>query len=146
MIRIAQMWQLVRVAVGAVSSRAGSAAGGARSVAGDLKDNDVGFDRQDALNMGQRGNSLADQGGEFMVIGKSIDMMIEGVPGSSARDQSRAKTDKLQEMKHYGLHRHFTGGPSVAMYLHSAQTSHTHLQPLEHLWSAEPLQRPPSAV
>jgi hypothetical protein len=46
----------------------------------------------------------------------SRDMMIEGVPGSSARDQSRAKTDKLKEMKHYGLHRHFTGGTSVAMF------------------------------
>ena len=46
----------------------------------------------------------------------SRDMMIEGVPGSTAKDQSRAKTDKLQEMKHYGLHRHFTGGTSVAMW------------------------------
>lgn len=46
----------------------------------------------------------------------SRDMMIEGVPGSSAVDQSRAKTDRLQEMKHYGLHRHFTGGTSVAMF------------------------------
>ena len=46
----------------------------------------------------------------------SRDMMIEGVPGSKAKDQSRAKTDKLQEMKHYGLHRHFTGGTSVAMF------------------------------
>ena len=46
----------------------------------------------------------------------SRDMMIEGVPGSNARDQSRAKTDKLQEMKHYGLHRHFTGGTSVMMW------------------------------
>lgn len=46
----------------------------------------------------------------------SRDMMIEGRPGSNAKDQSRAKTDKLQEMKHYGLHRHFTGGTSVAMF------------------------------
>jgi len=46
----------------------------------------------------------------------SRDMMIEGVPGSEARDQSRARTDKLGEMKHYGLHRHFTGGTSVAMF------------------------------
>jgi hypothetical protein len=46
----------------------------------------------------------------------SRDMMIEGVPGSTARDQSRARTDKLQEMKHYGLHRHFTGGTSVMMW------------------------------
>lgn len=46
----------------------------------------------------------------------SRDMIIEGVPGSSARDQSRAKTDVLKEMKHYGLHRHFTGGTSVVMF------------------------------
>ncbi|MFN9025957.1 MAG: DUF1501 domain-containing protein, partial [Akkermansiaceae bacterium] len=46
----------------------------------------------------------------------SRDMMIEGVPGSSAKDQSRAKTDVLKEMKHYGLHRHFTGGSSVLMF------------------------------
>jgi arylsulfatase A-like enzyme len=46
----------------------------------------------------------------------SRDMMIEGVPGSTARDQSRAKTDVLKEMKHYGLHRHFTGGSSVVLF------------------------------
>ncbi|HAE10217.1 MAG TPA: hypothetical protein DCG39_01100, partial [Opitutae bacterium] len=46
----------------------------------------------------------------------SRDAMIEGIPGSNARDQSRAKTDKLKEMKHFGLHRHFTGGTSVAMF------------------------------
>lgn len=46
----------------------------------------------------------------------SRDMIIEGVPGSTARDQSRAKSDTLQEMKHYGLHRHFTGGSSVVMF------------------------------
>ena len=46
----------------------------------------------------------------------SRDMIIEGVPGSNARDQSRAKTDVLKEMKHYGLHRHFTGASSVMMF------------------------------
>jgi hypothetical protein len=46
----------------------------------------------------------------------SRDMMIEGVPGSSARDQSRAKTDVLKEPIHYGLHRHFTGSSSVLMF------------------------------
>ena len=46
----------------------------------------------------------------------SRDMMIEGVPGSVAKDQSRARTDKLNEIKQYGLHRHFTGGTSVAMF------------------------------
>jgi hypothetical protein len=46
----------------------------------------------------------------------SRDMMIEGVPGSAARDQSRAKTDVLREPIHYGLHRHFTGSSSVLLF------------------------------
>jgi hypothetical protein len=46
----------------------------------------------------------------------SRDMMIEGIPGSTAKDQSRAKADKLGELKHYGLHRHFTGSGSVLMF------------------------------
>lgn len=46
----------------------------------------------------------------------SRDMIIEGVPGSSAQDQSRAKTDVLKEPIHYGLHRHFTGASSVLMF------------------------------
>lgn len=46
----------------------------------------------------------------------SRDMMIEGVPGSNARDQTRYKVDRITEMKHYGQHRHFTGGSSVLMF------------------------------
>jgi uncharacterized protein (DUF1501 family) len=46
----------------------------------------------------------------------SRDAMIEGVPGSNAKDQSLAKSDTLEEPKHYGLHRHFTGGTSVVMF------------------------------
>lgn len=46
----------------------------------------------------------------------SRDMIMEGSPGSKAKDQSRAKTDVLKEMKHYGLHRHFTGGSSVLTF------------------------------
>ena len=46
----------------------------------------------------------------------SRDMMIEGVPGSNAQDQARFKVDNLTELKHYGLHRHFTGGSSVLMF------------------------------
>ncbi len=46
----------------------------------------------------------------------SRDMMIEGVPGSNAQDQSRAKTDVLREMNHYGQHRHWTGASSVLMF------------------------------
>jgi len=46
----------------------------------------------------------------------SRDAMIEGVPGSKAKDQSNAESDLLLEPKHYGLHRHFTGGSSVVMF------------------------------
>jgi hypothetical protein len=46
----------------------------------------------------------------------SRDMMIEGVPGSAAKDQSRAPAETMQEMKQYGLHRHFTGSSSVLMF------------------------------
>ncbi|MSR30678.1 MAG: DUF1501 domain-containing protein [Gemmataceae bacterium] len=46
----------------------------------------------------------------------SRDMMIEGVPGSAAKDQSRAKADVMGELKQYGLHRHFTGGCSALMF------------------------------
>jgi Protein of unknown function (DUF1501) len=46
----------------------------------------------------------------------SRDMMIEGVPGSTAKDQSRAKSDVMKEMIHYGLHRHFTGSSSVLLF------------------------------
>jgi hypothetical protein len=46
----------------------------------------------------------------------SRDMMVEGVPGSTAADQSLAKTDVMKEPKHYGLHRHFTGSGSALMF------------------------------
>ncbi len=46
----------------------------------------------------------------------SRDALIEGVPGSNARDQATEKVDRVQEMKHYGLHRHFTGGTSVVLF------------------------------
>jgi hypothetical protein len=46
----------------------------------------------------------------------SRDMLIEGVPGSVAKDQATEKTDIIKELKHYGQHRHFTGGTSVLMF------------------------------
>jgi hypothetical protein len=45
----------------------------------------------------------------------SRDMIMEGQPGSNAADQAE-KVDKMTEMKHYGLHRHFTAGSSVVMW------------------------------
>jgi uncharacterized protein (DUF1501 family) len=46
----------------------------------------------------------------------SRDALIEGVPGSKASDQTTNPTDVLKEAKHYGLHRHFTGGTNVLMF------------------------------
>ncbi len=46
----------------------------------------------------------------------SRDALIEGVPGSNARDQATAKVEEVSELMHYGLHRHFTGGSSVLMF------------------------------
>ncbi len=46
----------------------------------------------------------------------SRDAIMEGKPGSTANDQAAFKGDKIEEMKHYGLHRHFTGGTSVVMF------------------------------
>jgi uncharacterized protein (DUF1501 family) len=46
----------------------------------------------------------------------SRDALIEGRPGSTANDQATEKVDRVSAMKHYGLHRHFTGGTSVVMF------------------------------
>jgi hypothetical protein len=46
----------------------------------------------------------------------SRDALIEGKPGSKANDQATFKVDNITEKKHYGLHRHFTGGTSVVMF------------------------------
>ena len=46
----------------------------------------------------------------------SRDALIEGVPGSTATDQATENVEAVREMKHYGLHRHFTGGTSVVMF------------------------------
>jgi len=56
----------------------------------------------------------------------SRDMLIEGVPGSTAKDQARVKSDTLENMTHYGLHRHFTGGSSVVMFGGGMKKGHLH--------------------
>ncbi|MDB6171184.1 MAG: hypothetical protein JWL59_495 [Chthoniobacteraceae bacterium] len=45
----------------------------------------------------------------------SRDMMIEGKEGAKVREQSRVP-DKLEELKFYGMHRHFTDAGSVLLY------------------------------
>jgi hypothetical protein len=46
----------------------------------------------------------------------SRDMLIEGKPGSNASDQATEKVDVMQDIKHYGQHRHFTGGSCVMLW------------------------------
>ena len=43
-------------------------------------------------------------------------MLIEGRPGSTANDQATEKVDRFAALKHYGQHRHFTGGSCVVMW------------------------------
>jgi len=66
------------------------------------------------LDLEQRG--LLDRTLVVLASEFSRDMMIEGVPGSNAQDQSRAASDVMRQMIHYGLHRHFTGSGSVLMF------------------------------
>lgn len=66
------------------------------------------------LDLEQRG--MLDRTLVVLATEFSRDMLIEGVPGSTAKDQSRAPAQKLGEMKHFGLHRHFTGSGSVLMF------------------------------
>lgn len=66
------------------------------------------------LDLEQRG--LLDRTLVIIASEFSRDAMIEGVPGSNAGDQATEKVDEMKELKHYGLHRHFTGGSSVVMF------------------------------
>lgn len=58
----------------------------------------------------------------------SRDAMMEGKPGSNANDQATHKVDVVSEKKHYGLHRHFTGGSSVLMFGGGMKRGHVHGQ------------------
>jgi hypothetical protein len=56
----------------------------------------------------------------------SRDMIMEGKPGSNAADQATERVDTLQAMKHYGQHRHFTGGSSVMLWGGGVRRGHLH--------------------
>ena len=45
----------------------------------------------------------------------SRDMMTEGRPGATVKDQVHVP-ERLQDRKHYGMHRHFTDGCSMLMF------------------------------
>lgn len=81
------------------------------------------------LDLEQRG--LLDRTLVVIASEFSRDAMIEGVPGSEAKDQATVKGDTLETMKHYGLHRHFTGGTSVVMFGGGMKRGHLHGQTAE---------------
>jgi len=76
------------------------------------------------LDLEQRG--LLDRTLVVLASEFSRDMMIEGVPGSTAKDQSRAASEVMKELKHYGLHRHFTGSGSVLLFGGGVKRGHLH--------------------
>lgn len=45
----------------------------------------------------------------------SRDMMTEGRPGATVKEQV-AQPDVIEDIKHYGMHRHFTDGCSILMF------------------------------
>ncbi len=56
----------------------------------------------------------------------SRDAMIEGRPGSAAKDQAFNRGTTIENPDHYGLHRHFTGGTSVMMFGGGVRRGHVH--------------------
>ena len=56
----------------------------------------------------------------------SRDAMIEGRPGSKAKDQAFNKSGVMTSPDHYGLHRHFTGGTSVVMFGGGVKKGHVY--------------------
>jgi hypothetical protein len=45
----------------------------------------------------------------------SRDMMLEGRPGAAVKEQVK-QPDIIEDIKHYGMHRHFTDGCSILMF------------------------------
>lgn len=65
----------------------------------------------DLEERGLLGRTLVVLASEF-----SRDMIIEGRPDNVAPDQAIRPSETLQEMRHYGAHRHFTGAGSVLLF------------------------------
>jgi len=55
----------------------------------------------------------------------SRDMMIEGKEGSRVRDQAKVP-DRIEELKYYGMHRHFTDAGSVLLWGGGMKRGHVH--------------------
>jgi len=81
--------------------------------AADMKRSIDGPVSQLVLDLEQRG--LLDR--TLIVLASEFgrDMMVEGKPDNTVKDQVK-QPDIIQEMKHYGMHRHFTEASSVLLF------------------------------
>jgi len=75
------------------------------------------------LDLEQRG--LLDRTMIVLASEFSRDMMVEGRPGAVVKGQV-AQPDVMTELKHYGMHRHFTDGCSVLMFGGGIKKGHLH--------------------
>lgn len=55
----------------------------------------------------------------------SRDMLVEGKPGAKVKDQVYVP-DQIEDIKHYGMHRHFTDGGSALMFGGGARKGYVH--------------------
>ena len=55
----------------------------------------------------------------------SRDMLVEGRPDAQVRNQVQVP-EKIESLKHYGMHRHFTGAGSVLMFGGGMKRGHLH--------------------
>jgi arylsulfatase A-like enzyme len=55
----------------------------------------------------------------------SRDMLVEGKPGAKVKDQVFVP-DQIENIKHYGMHRHFTDGGSALMFGGGARKGYVH--------------------
>jgi len=55
----------------------------------------------------------------------SRDMLVEGKPGNKVRDQVKVP-DTINELAHYGMHRHFTDAGSVLLFGGGIKKGHLH--------------------
>ena len=65
------------------------------------------------LDLEQRG--LLDRTLIILASEFSRDMLLEGRPGEKIKDQVEVP-DYVEELKHYGMHRHFTDGSTILMW------------------------------
>ena len=55
----------------------------------------------------------------------SRDLMLEGKPGKEVKNQVDVP-DKIEELKHYGMHRHFTDAGCVLLFGGGIKKGHLH--------------------